>query len=151
VIARRTPREPGEQAELDADAHWRYGAFATNTTTGQVQWLDARHRTQAHVEDKMKETKACGANRLPSKDYARNSAWLQLVTMAVSLLAWLRLIALDGELARAEPKMLRFRIFSAPARHVVHARHRILKIPPGWAWAEHLANAWTRIHALHPA
>jgi hypothetical protein len=87
----------------------------------------------------------------PSKDYARNSAWLQLVTLAVSLLAWLRLIALDGELARAEPKMLRFRIFSAPARLVHHARHRVLKIPPGWAWAEHLTTAWTRIHALHPA
>lgn len=150
VFARRTPRQPGEQAELGGDANWRYGAFATNTTTGQAQFLDARHRTQAHVEDKMKESKACGAERLPSKDYARNSAWLQLVTLAVSLLAWLRLIALDGELARAEPKMLRFRIFSAPARHIVHARHRILKIPPGWAWAEHLTTAWTRIHALQP-
>jgi hypothetical protein len=151
VFARRTPRAPGEQAELGQDAHWRYGAFATNTATGQVQWLDARHRTQAHVEDKMKETKACGAERLPSKDYQRNSAWLQLVTLAVSLLAWLRLIALDGELARAEPKMLRFRIFSAPARHVLHARQRVLKIPPGWTWAEDLTHAWTRIHALHPA
>lgn len=151
VFARRTPREPGEQAELGQDANWRYGAFATNTTTGQVQWLDARHRTQAHVEDKMKESKACGAERLPSKDYARNSAWLQLVTLAVSLLAWLRLIALDGDLAKAEPKMLRFRLFSAPARHTVHARHRVLKFPPGWTWAEDVATAWARIHALHPA
>jgi hypothetical protein len=151
VFARRIPRAPGEQAELDGDANWRYGAFATNTATGQVQWLDARHRTQAHVEDKMKESKACGAERLPSKDYARNSAWLQLVTLAVSLLAWLRLIALDGDLAKAEPKMLRFRIFSAPARHIVHARNRILKIPPGWTWAEDLATAWERIHALHPS
>jgi hypothetical protein len=47
VIARRTPRQPGEQAQLDQDANWRYGAFATNTPTGQVQFLDARHRTQA--------------------------------------------------------------------------------------------------------
>lgn len=151
VIARRTPREPGEQAELGQDAYWRYGAFATNTPTGQVQWLDARHRTQAHVEDKMKEIKACGAARLPSKDYNRNSAWLQLVTLAVSLLAWLRQIALDDDLAKAEPKALRFRLFSAPARLTVHARHRVLKIPPGWAWAEALTTAWTRIHALHPA
>ena len=151
VFARRTPRAPGEQAELDGDVNWRYGAFATCTQSGQAQWLDARHRTQAHVEDKMKESKACGAERLPSKDYQRNSAWLQLVTLAVSLLAWLRLIALDGELAKAEPKMLRFRLFSAPARLVSHARNRVLKIPPGWAWATDLATAWTRIHALHPA
>lgn len=151
VFARRTPRQSGEQAELGQDANWRYGAFATNTAAGQVQWLDARHRTQAHVEDKMKETKACGAERLPSKDYARNSAWLQLVTLAVSLLAWLRLIALDGELAKAEPKMLRFRLFSAPARLATHARNRVLKIPPGWTWADNLTTAWNRIHALHPA
>jgi hypothetical protein len=151
VFTRRTPRTPGEQAELGQDANWRYGAFATCTQTGQVQWLDARHRTQAHVEDKMKESKACGAERLPSKDYQRNSAWLQLVTLAVSLLAWLRLIALDGDLARAEPKMLRFRLFSAPGRLAHHARNRVLKIPPGWAWAGDLATAWTRIHALHPA
>lgn len=151
VIARRTPREPGEQAELGQDANWRYGAFATNTTTGQVQWLDARHRTQAHVEDKIKEVKTCGAERLPSADYARNSAWLQLAALAVSLLAWLRHIALDGDLSRAEPKTLRYRIFSAPARLVAHARNRILKIPPGWAWSADLATAWQRLHALHPA
>jgi len=155
VIARRTPREPNEQAELGQDAHWRYGAFATNTATGgpgtQVQRLDARHRTQAHVEDNIKDTKACGAARLPSKDYERNNAWLQLTTLAVSLLAWLRLIALDGDLAKAEPKALRFRLLSAPARLATHARKKILKIPPGWAWSTDLATAWDRIHALHPA
>ena len=94
---------------------------------------------------------ACGAARLPSKDYHRNSAWLQLVCLAVSLLAWLKLIALDGDLAKAEPKALRFRLLSAPARMVTHARKKILKIPPGWAWAQDLATAWDRIHALHPA
>jgi hypothetical protein len=151
VFARRTPREPGEQGELGQDAAWRHGAFATNTPTGQTQVLDVRHRTQAHVEDDIKTAKACGAARLPSKDYNRNAAWLQIVALAVNLLAWLKLIALDGNLAKAEPKALRFRLLSAPARLVAHARHRVLKIPPGWAWADDLATAWTRLHALHPA
>jgi RecB family exonuclease len=71
---------------------------------GQLQWLDARHRTQAHIEDKMKEVKACGAENLPSKDWDRNSAWLQLAALATSLNAWLRHISLDGDLAHAEPK-----------------------------------------------
>ena len=140
VIARRVPREPGEQAELGQDPDWRYGAFVTNTTTGQVQYLDVRHRTQAHVEDRIKELKACGANRLPSTSYARNSAWLALAAHTVTLLAWLRLLALDGDLALAEP-----------ARYVRHARSRILKIPTGWAWATHLADAFDRLRALHPA
>lgn len=76
------------------------------------------------------ETQARGAARLPSKDH-RNSDWLQLVALAVSLLAWLRLIALDGDLAKAEPKGLRFQLLSAPARLARHARKKILKIPLG--------------------
>lgn len=151
VIARRTPRAGGEQAELGEDAEYRYGAFATNTPAGQTQWLDARHRTQAHVEDKMKELKATGADKLPSASWDRNHAWIQLAALAVTLTAWLRHLALDGDLAAAEPKALRFRLLAVPARLVHHARKRILKIPPGWAWAQHLASAYQRIHALHPA
>ena len=33
-----------------------------------------------------------------------NSAWLAASLIAAALLSWLRLIALDGDLARAEPK-----------------------------------------------
>lgn len=132
VIARRVPRPPGKQAKLGEDPDWEYGAFTTNTATGQVQWLDARHRTQAHVEDRIKQFKACGARTLPSIDYDRNAAWLQLAALATSLTAWLRHLALNGDLAKATTKTLRFRLLSAPARLVTHARRKTLKIPPGW-------------------
>jgi hypothetical protein len=46
---------------------------------------------------------------------------------------------------------LRFRVLSARARMVTHARRRILKIPPGWAWSPDLATAWDHLQALHPA
>ena len=151
VIARRVPRPAGKPAKLGEDANWEYGAFATNTTTGQIQWLDARHRTQAHVEDRVKQFKACGARNLPSIDYDRNAAWLQLAALATSLTAWLRHLALDGDLAKASTKTLRFRLLSAPARLVTHARRKILKVPPGWTWAQDLATAWNRLQALHPA
>jgi hypothetical protein len=151
VIARRVPRPAGKQAKLGENAEWEYGAFATNTATGQVQWLDARHRTQAHVEDRIKQFKACGARNLPSIDYDRNAAWLQLAALATSLTAWLRHLALDGDLAKATTKTLRFRLLSSPARLVTHARRKILKIPPGWQWAHDLATAWERLQALHPA
>lgn len=151
VIARRVPRAAGDPAKLGEDPNWRYGAFTTNTQTGQLQWLDARHRTQAHIEDKMKEVKTCGAENLPSKDWDRNSAWLQLAALATSLNAWLRHISLDGDLAKAEPKALRYRLFGAPARHGVHARTTTLKIPPRWAWAQDVVAAFARLQALHPA
>jgi hypothetical protein len=151
VLARRVPRPAGQPAKLGEHPDWRYGAFTTNTVAGQIQFLDARHRTQAHIEDKMKEIKTCGAENLPSTDWDRNSAWLQLAALATSLNAWLRHISLDGELARAEPKALRYRLFGAPARHVVHARRATLKIPSGWAWAHDLTTAFARLQALHPA
>ena len=151
VIARRVPRPAGKQAKLGENANWESGAFATSTAAGQVQRLDARHRTQAHVEDRVKQFKACGARNLPSTDYDRNAAWLQLAALATSLTAWLRHVALDGDLAKAATKSLRFRVLSAPARLVTHARRKILKIPPGWEWAHDLAGAWDRLQALHPA
>jgi len=150
IIVRRVPRPAGEQPTLGEHPDWRYGAFTTNTPTGQVQWLDARHRTQAHIEDKMKELKACGAENLPSIDWDRNSAWLQLAALACTLNAWLRHLALHGALAKAEPKALRYRLLGAPARHVIHARQRTLLIPPGWQWAPDLASGWERLQALHP-
>ena len=150
VIASRTRRGTSEQAALGEDAEWRHGAFATNTPQGQIQWLDARHRTQAHAEDKIKELKAMGAARLPTADAGRNTAWLQLAALAVTLTGWLRHLALDGDLKLAEPKTLRFRILNIPAKLVHHARYLILKIPDGWAWADDLVNAWDRLQALHP-
>jgi hypothetical protein len=151
LIARRIPRPASKPAKLGEHPDWDYGAFVTNSPAGQLQFLDARHRTQAHVEDRVKQFKACGARTLPSIDYDRNSAWLQLAALATSLTAWLRHLALDGELAKASTKTLRFRVFSAPARMITHARRRILKVPPGWAWSTDLATAWERLQALHPA
>ncbi|MGH8571453.1 MAG: IS1380 family transposase [Gammaproteobacteria bacterium] len=151
VLARRVERAPGEQAPLDEDPTWRYGAWVTNTVGGQTQFLDARHRTQAHIEDNNKDLKACGGANLPSKDYTRNSAWLQLAALAVTLLAWLRHAALDGELAKAAPKTLRYRLFAVPARLITHARRRVLKVAETWPWATDLTTAWDRLQALHPA
>jgi hypothetical protein len=51
--------------------------------------------------------KDCGLGRFPSYDFGINTAWLAASLTAATLLSWLRLIALDGDLARAEPKALR--------------------------------------------
>jgi hypothetical protein len=42
-----------------------------------------------------------------------NSAWLSVFLLAAALLCWPRLIALDGDVARAEPKTLRYRVLHA--------------------------------------
>ena len=42
-----------------------------------------------------------------SFDFKVNAAWLTAAMIAAILLAWLKLLALDGDLAKAEPKTLR--------------------------------------------
>jgi hypothetical protein len=69
--------------------------------------LEARHRAHARVEDRIKAAKDTGLGRFPSREYAINQAWLQLVAVAADLTAWLRLLALTGDLAVVEPKLLR--------------------------------------------
>ena len=70
---------------------------------------------------------------------------------ACILLAWLKLIALDGELAKAEPKTLRYRLLHAAARLVRGGRRRTLKIAAAWPWTDEIVTAWQRIHAIpHP-
>ena len=68
--------------------------------------------------------------------------------MAAALLAWLRLLALDGDLAKAEPKTLRYRVLHTAARLVRTGRRRHLKISATWPWAPAIVTAWDRITVL---
>jgi hypothetical protein len=149
VIVRRERPHPGAQLTLfEARDGWRYTAFVTSTTTGQLQWLEVRHRTHARIEDRIRCAKDTGLRRLPSRNFAINQAWCLAAAIACDLIAWLQLLALDGDLARAEPKRLRYRILHTAARLTHGQRHRWLRIPASWPWASHIATAFVRITAI---
>jgi hypothetical protein len=57
----------------------------------------------------------------------------------------------DGDLAKAEPKTLRYRILHAAGRLVFGGRKRRLKIQATWPWAEAITAAWQHINALPQA
>jgi hypothetical protein len=146
VIVRRERPHPGAQLSLLEETDgWRYQAFATNTRIGQLAFLEARHRAHARVEDRIKAAKDTGLGRFPSREYAINQAWLQIVAVAADLTAWLRLLALDGDLAAAEPKTLRFRMLHVPARLTRSGRRRHLRLPGHWPWADQIVEAFRRI------
>lgn len=158
VFVRRERRHPGAQLTLfEAHDGWRYTLWVTNrpeTTTGwlgQPQYIDAAHRVHARVEDCIRTGKDTGLGRFPSHDFAINTAWLTAAMTAAVLLAWLKLLALDSDLAKAEPKTLRYRILHAAARLVRGGRRRRLKIPRTWPWADQIENAWQQITALPQA
>ncbi len=114
VFARRERPHPGAQLTLlEAEDGWRYSLWATNRPAatrgwlGQAAYIDAAHRVHARVEDAIRTGKDTGLGHFPSFDYQVNGAWLTASMTGQILLAWLKLLALDGDLARAEPKTLR--------------------------------------------
>jgi hypothetical protein len=71
---------------------------------GQLAYIDAAHRVHARVEDAIRTGKDCGIGKFPSGSLAMNKGWMAAALTAATLLAWLGLLALDGRLAKAEPK-----------------------------------------------
>ena len=158
VFARRERPHPGAQLTLfEAEDGWRYSLWVTNLPQrtpgwrGQPAYIDAAHRVHARVEDCVRTGKDTGIGRLPSHLFALNQAWLAAALLAAALLAWLRLLALDGALAKAEPKTMRYRLLHAAAHLTRSGRRRRLKIAATWPWAPAIVTAWQRITALPQA
>ena len=158
VFARRERPHPGAQLTLfEAEDGWRYTLWVTNLPATLRGWranpayIDAGHRVHARVEDGIRTGKDTGIGHFPSHDFTINSAWLAAALIAATLLAWLRLLALDGDLARAEPKTLRYKILHAAAKLTRGGRRRHLRISANWPWADAIAAAWSMITALPQA
>ena len=77
-----------------------------------------------------------------------NTAWVQLAASSADLIAWLRLLALTPELAKAEPKALRYRLLHVPAKLTTGGRRRRLRIPSNWPWAKAIVSAFANIAAI---
>jgi hypothetical protein len=150
-IVRRERPHPGAQLTLfDTVEGMRHQVMATDTPpgNGSIQFLEARHRAHARVEDRIRTRKDTGFGRFPSRVFAINAAWLELALTGIDLIAWTQHLLLDGELAAAEPKKLRYRLLHVPARITRSARRTRLRIAEAWPWAEQLATAFTRLAAL---
>jgi hypothetical protein len=151
VIVRRERPHPGATISLwEAADGWRYQTFATDTETGQLAHLEARHRAHARVEDRIRTIKQTGLGRLPSREFAINQLWLQLALTAADLIAWTQTILLDGDLAKTEPKLLRYRLLHTAARILHGQRKTFIKITASWRWAPQLAAAFHRLTEIRP-
>jgi len=151
LIVRRERPHPGAQLTLfDLDAGWRHQVFATDSgaRAGSVAFLEARHRAHARVEDRIRCGKHAGFGRFPSRQFAINQAWLELALTGLDLIAWTQRLLLDGALAVAEPKTLRYRLLHVAARITHGGRRTFLRIAHSWPWARDLATAFARLAAL---
>jgi hypothetical protein len=148
MIARREQPHPGAQLTFtDVDGH-RYQVFVTDLEDTDIAYLEALYRGRGRAERQICDTKATGLTNLPSHSFAINHAWLQLVLCAHDLLAWCRLLALDGDLATAEPKRLRYCLFHTAARISRSGRRTTCRLASNWPWTPDLVTAFDRVHQL---
>ncbi|WP_194922661.1 IS1380 family transposase [Catenulispora pinisilvae] len=150
-IVRRERPHPGAQLDLfDTVEGFRHQLIATDSPAGSgpLAFIDARHRAHARVEDRIRTGKDTGFGRFPSRQGSINAAWLELALTGIDLLAWMQALLLDGVLAKAEPKTLRYRLLHTAAKITRGGRRTWLRIAEHWPWARDLATAFTRLAAL---
>ncbi|MEV5085713.1 MULTISPECIES: IS1380 family transposase [unclassified Streptomyces] len=148
LIVRKERPHPGAQLRFtDADG-MRLTCFATNTPGEAIAGLELRHRQRARCEDRIRDARSTGLRNLPLHAFAQNQIWLEIVQLALDLLAWMRMLALTGKTRRWEPKKLRLRLFSAAAQLVTTGRRRYLRLAAHWPWTDVISAAADRLHAL---
>lgn len=131
----------------DADG-LRLTCSATNTADLPIADLELRHRRRARAEDRIRAARATGLRNLPLHDTAQNRIWLEIVQLALDLLAWMPMPALTGKARLWEPRRLRLRLFSAAAQLVTTARRRHLRFARHWPWTDVITGALQRLDTL---
>jgi hypothetical protein len=151
LIVRRERPHPGAQLSFTDHDGYRFQAILTDQTDQDIAVLECRHRQHAHVEDRIRDDKDTGLSKFPFKEFALNEVWLEIVALAHDLIVWTQALALDGELAKAEPKRLRYRLLHVAARLAFSSRRAKLHLQDTWPWVTELKAAFERLKALPAA
>ena len=126
LIVRKERPHPGAQLRFtDADGTAADRASPPTPPAVPIAALELRHRQRARAEDRIRAARATGLRNLPLHDTAQNQIWLEIVQLALDLLAWMPMLALTGKTRRWEPRRLRLRLFSAAAQLVTTGRRRL--------------------------
>ena len=148
LIVRRERPHPGAQLSFTDHDGYRFQAILTDQDDQDIAVLECRHREHAHVEDRIRDDKDTGLAKFPFKDFALNQVWLEIVMLAHDLIVWTQALLLDGELAKAEPKRLRYRLLHVAARIAFSGRRARLHLQNTWPWITELKAAFQRLKAL---
>ncbi|MFE6337690.1 IS1380 family transposase [Streptomyces sp. NPDC057798] len=148
LIVRKERPHPGAQLRFTDLDGLRLTCFATNTQGGQLADLELRHRRRARCEDRIRNARDTGLRNLPLHDTAQNRIWLEIVQIALDLLAWMPMLALTAQTRRWELKRLRLRLFSAAAHLVTTGRRRWPRFTARWPWTDVITPAIQRLAAL---
>jgi hypothetical protein len=151
LIVRRERPHPGAQLSFSDHDGYRFQAILTDQPDEQIAIIECRHRQRARVEDRIRDDKDTGLAKFPFQAFQLNEVWLQIVMLAHDLIVWTQALLLDGELAKAEPKRLRYRLLHVAGRLAFHGRRAKLRLQHDWPWAEQLLAAFHKLKALPAA
>lgn len=155
IVGHQLKAEIAKAVVAVEDQRWRPAVTADGTEereTGQVTELTGLVDLSGWPEGTRmiarREEPHPGAQLRPSASFAINQAWIVLVGIAQDLLAWTKALTLAGDLARAEPKRLRYCLLHAAGQIITTGRRRTLRLPNSWPWATQLVTAFKQLIAL---
>jgi hypothetical protein len=151
LIVRRERPHPGAQLSFTDHDGYRFQAILTDQPDEEIAIIECRHPQRARVEDRIRDDKDTGLAKFPFKAFALNQAWLEIVMLAHDLIVWSQALLLAGELAKAEPKRLRYQLLHVAGRLAFHGRRAKLRLQLDWPWAEQLLAAFQKLKALPAA
>jgi len=151
LIVRRERPHPGAQLSFTDHDGYRFQAILTDQTETDIAVIECRHRQHAHVEDRIRDDKDTGLAKCPFKEFQLNEVWLEIVLLAHDLIVWTQALLLDGELAKAEPKRLRYQLLHVAGRLAFSGRRAKLHLQHTWPWTTELLTAFAKLKTLPAA
>jgi Transposase DDE domain group 1 len=143
LIVRRVRDANPEHVHVNAQGElfrvWRHHAVFTDSPLPMLA-AEADHRRHAIVEQVIADLKNGPLAHLPSGNFAANSAWLVLATIAFNLTRAAGTLASSFH-AKATTATLRRQLISVAARVTRSARRSTLRLPTSWPWA----GQWQRL------
>ena len=128
-VRRGIPHAGAQLTFTDIDGR-RFQTSITDQTDPDIAYLEAVQRGRGRAEKLICNLKDTGCTNLPSADFQINQAWLTTCLIAHDLLIWCQRLCLTGDLARAEPKRLRYTLLHTAGVIVRSGRQTGSASPP---------------------
>lgn len=148
VIRRPVPEEPSAQLHLFQMGGYSYQVLVTDLSLTPLH-LWRFYNQRACAELIIRELKdAYSLGKIPTKDFAANETFFQIVLLAYNLLNWFKRLCAPAHLQRATLQRLRQRLFLVPSQLVRPGGVPTLRLAPSYPYAGEFVETLRRIRRL---
>ena len=136
VVRRRIPEKPSWQLSLFKMSGYTYHVIVTNLSLQPLRlWRFYNQRATGElIIRELLEAYTLG--KIPSKEWASNQAYFQLVLFAYNLINWFRRLCLPEDWQRFNLQTIRNRLFLVPAQFLRPQGRPMLSLPESYPYAK---------------